>query len=152
MSYIEKLRHKIGREPIFSPGASIIVYENNKYLLQFRNDFKVWGLHGGAMNLGETGEQVALRELKEETNLNILEMYFFKTYVGEKIKITYPNGDIVYPIVMAFVVTKTEGKLKSQKEEVKRLKWFDEKDLPIDKMMAIDKTFLTEFIAHKNQQ
>ncbi|WP_349402222.1 NUDIX domain-containing protein [Candidatus Phytoplasma solani] len=136
-------------EPLFSPGASIIVYENEKYLLQFRNDFKIWGLHGGAMDLGETGKETALRELKEETNLKALEIHSFKTYSGEKIKIIYPNGDIIYPIVLGFVVTATEGKIKAQKTEVKSLKWFEEKDLPIEKMMEIDKMFLKEFIKNK---
>ncbi|WP_200858676.1 NUDIX hydrolase [Candidatus Phytoplasma australiense] len=152
MHYFEKIRQKIGHEPLFSPGASIIVYENNKYLLQFRNDFKIWGLHGGAMDLGETGEQTALRELKEETNLKALEMNFFKTYSGEKFKIIYPNNDVIYPVVLAFVVTKTEGRIRSQKSEVQSLKWFEEKDLPIEQMMEIDKCFLKDFIEKKNQK
>ncbi|MBS2126383.1 NUDIX domain-containing protein ['Fragaria x ananassa' phyllody phytoplasma] len=152
MSYYLKIRQKIGHDPLFSPGASIIVYEHNKYLLQFRNDFKVWGLNGGAMDLGETAQETALRELQEETNLKALEIYPFKTFTGKQFIIAYPNNDVIYPIVMAFVVTKTEGKMKIQKEEVKRLKWFEEEKLPINKMMEIDKIFLKEFIAIKNKK
>jgi ADP-ribose pyrophosphatase YjhB (NUDIX family) len=152
MSYIKGLRSKIGKEPIFSPGTSIIVYENNKYLLQFRKDFKIWGLHGGAMELGENFKEAALRELKEETDLNVITINYFKTYVGEKIKIIYPNGDIVYPVVMGFIVSKTEGQPNKQHDEVADLKWFNEENLPIENMMIIDKIFLKDFIKYKNSK
>ncbi|PWV43929.1 NUDIX hydrolase [Chrysanthemum yellows phytoplasma] len=150
-NYINKLRQKIGKDPLFSPGASVIVYENNKYLLQFRKDFNVWGLHGGAMELGETGADVCVRELEEETGLKALEIHPFRTYCGKHFVINYPNGDVVYPVVMAFLVTKTQGKLSPQDDEVAELKWFDEASLPIDAMMEIDKTFLKDFLQHKNQ-
>ncbi|NWN45739.1 NUDIX hydrolase [Candidatus Phytoplasma pruni] len=152
MSYIQGLRSKIGKDPIFSPGTSIIVYENNKYLLQFRKDFQIWGLHGGAMELGENFKEAALRELKEETDLDVVTMNYFKTYAGEDIKIIYPNGDIVYPVVMGFIVSKTEGQPNQQHDEVSDLKWFDEEDLPIEDMMMIDKKFLKDFIQYKNSK
>ncbi|MFB5029524.1 MAG: hypothetical protein WJU30_00056 [Candidatus Phytoplasma pruni] len=152
MSYIQGLRSKIGKDPIFSPGTSIIVYENNKYLLQFRKDFQIWGLNGGAMELGENFKEAALRELKEETNLDVVTMNCFKTYTGEDIKIIYPNGDIVYPVVMGFIVSKTEGQPKQQHDEVSDLKWFNEEDLPIEDMMMMDKKFLKDFIQYKNSK
>ncbi|WP_334330897.1 NUDIX hydrolase [Candidatus Phytoplasma prunorum] len=149
--YIKKMRKKIGKEPLFSPGASIIVYEKNKYLLQLRKDFNVWGLHGGSMELGETGKEVAIRELKEETGLDALKIDIFKTYSGKEFKIIYPNGDIVYAIVMAFIVTKTKGKITKLNKEVIELKWFNEQDLPIENMMTIDKIFLKDFLKNKNK-
>lgn len=152
ISYIKQIRKKIGSQPLFSPGVSIIVYENNKYLLQLRNDFKIWGLHGGALELGETAEEAAFRELKEETNLDIVEMQFFKVYTGDKTKIVYPNGDIIYAVVMSFVVTSTKGVLRKQPDEIMDLKWFEENKIPIQSMMSIDKMFLEDFLKYKNHK
>ncbi|MDV3198049.1 MAG: NUDIX domain-containing protein [Vigna little leaf phytoplasma] len=152
MDYIKQIRKKIGSQPLFSPGVSIIVYENNKFLLQFRKDFQIWGLHGGSLELGETAQQAVRRELKEETNLDIVEMYFFNIYTGKKTKIIYPNGDIVYAIVMAFVVTKFKGTLCKQEKEINELKWFEEKEIPIKDMMQIDQMFLKDFLKNKNKK
>ena len=55
------------------PTATLICIENKKILLVKRafNPAKgFWSLPGGFMELNETPEQAAQRELKEETNLN----------------------------------------------------------------------------------
>ena len=50
-------------------GATVVVLKDNKILLNLRSDTKTWGIPGGAAELGETLEETAARELKEETDL-----------------------------------------------------------------------------------
>ncbi|MBD62105.1 NUDIX hydrolase [bacterium] len=55
------------------PTATIICLKNNKILLAkraFEPAIGEWGLPGGFMELRETLEEAARRELKEETNLD----------------------------------------------------------------------------------
>ncbi|MFR2535207.1 MAG: NUDIX domain-containing protein [Clostridia bacterium] len=58
--------------PIIQDGAAIIlVNSKQEILLQSRADRDKWGLPGGCQELKETFEQTIIREVKEETNLDI---------------------------------------------------------------------------------
>ena len=70
MGYISDLRKYIGHQPILTAGVGLFVFNvENKVLMQLRTDYNLWGFPGGTMELGESFEEVAIRELKEETNL-----------------------------------------------------------------------------------
>ena len=69
-NYLESLRKYVGHKPLLTIGVWLLVYNNkNEVLMQKRSDFKSWDFPGGTMELGETLEENARRELKEETNL-----------------------------------------------------------------------------------
>ncbi len=56
-------------------GSATIVIHENKILLGRRNKknaFGKWIIPGGGVDWGESLEQAAIREIKEETNLNII--------------------------------------------------------------------------------
>lgn len=76
MGYIESIRKKIGHDKIIAVGAGVFIYQNEKVLLQRRKDNLCWSMHGGGMEIGETAEETAKRELLEETGLvaNTLEL------------------------------------------------------------------------------
>jgi 8-oxo-dGTP pyrophosphatase MutT (NUDIX family) len=67
--YIKSIRKYIGHERLMIVGGSVIVHKNGKVLLQLRRDNGCWGYHGGCVELGETVEETAKRELFEETGL-----------------------------------------------------------------------------------
>lgn len=56
----------MGQDLIFLNFAGGIVYNDlNEILLQKRGDRNMWGLPGGAMELGESLEETAKREILE---------------------------------------------------------------------------------------
>lgn len=131
MSYIKDLRKYVGHNPILTAGVGLIVFNKDKQvLMQLRTDYNQWGFPGGAMELGESFEETAQRELKEETNLEIIESQMLKVLSGKDTYREYPNGDKLYDVTAIFVVKKYNGNLKINDKESKKLRWFNIDDLP----------------------
>ena len=145
MSYIKELRKYVGHTPILTAGVGLLVFNNeNKILMQLRTDYNQWGFPGGSMELGESFEEVASRELKEETNLEIDDLKLIKVLSGKDTYREYPNGDKLYDITAIFVIKKYHGELKINDDESKKLDWFDINDLP-ENMTSYTKNYIQKF-------
>ncbi|MDD3187544.1 MAG: NUDIX domain-containing protein [Bacilli bacterium] len=125
LSYILQLRNALRPElrnmPLFQNGSAIIVVnEKGDILLQHRTDRDLWCVPGGLQELGETFEEVAIRELKEETGLIVNEedLILIKAVSGESRKNSYPNGDVVYNNTLLYMARKYTGVLGSNYEEI----------------------------------
>lgn len=111
--------------------AAIIVNENGQILLQSRADNERWGLPGGCQELGERFEDTVIREIKEETNLDIKEenLELIAIVSGNSRRNEYPNGDVVINNTALYCVRNYSGNLKWDSES-KSMKFFDLDNLP----------------------
>ena len=92
--YVRELRKLIGSRPIMLCGAGVIVINSRgEILLQHRIDNSLWGFPGGAVELGETVEQTAAREVFEETGIEVEKLKLLGVYSGQDTYYKYPNGD-----------------------------------------------------------
>lgn len=132
-NYIMDLRKVVGHAPLLQAAASIIIEnENGQVLLEKRTDNHQWGYAGGSIELGETVEEAAKRELFEEMGLVADEMELFYINSGEETHYIYPKGDEVYNVEIIYICRKYHGTIKRQEEEVEELKFFDVDDIPED--------------------
>lgn len=130
--YVKELRGFIGTRPIIVAGSTIIVFnEKQELLLQHRSDTNDWGLPGGAMELGESFEEVAKRELYEETGLLAESFELIDILSGEDFYYKYPHGDEVYNIIGLYKAKGISGNLNMEDGESIDLKYFSLKNLPI---------------------
>lgn len=146
MSYIMNLRKKVGKEPIIMVGACVLIFnKTNELLMQLRKDNACWGLAGGSMELGESLEEVAQREMYEETGLKANRLQLFKTFSGKDFYYKYPHGDEVYNVVTAFICTEFEGSLSFDENEATTLQYFKLTNLPIN-ISPPDQLIINEFL------
>lgn len=130
MGYIAELRKVVGKRPLVMAGASVILLDkSNQILLQLRKDNGCWGLPGGSLEPGETLEEVAKRELYEETGLKANKLELFHTFSGPEFYYKYPHGDEVYNVVSNYICRDYSGELKHDEESLE-LKFFDFEQLP----------------------
>lgn len=131
MGYIMDLRKHVGHNPLIMVSACVLILnERKQLLLQKRRDNGFWSYPGGSMELGESFEECAKREVLEETGLECLELTYFTNMSGEKMHYVYPNGDEVYIAEIVFICDKYQGDLKIQKSEALEQRFFDLDKLP----------------------
>lgn len=130
MSYIKDIRKHIGHEAMLAAGATIIVLKDNKILLNLRSDTNTWGIPGGSLELGETLEDTAARELKEETNLKAESFRLLNVFSGNDFYFEYPNGDKLYSVIALYRANNVKGNLKITDGESTKLQYFGKNELP----------------------
>lgn len=100
-----------------------IVIEDGKVLLiQQRNGH--WGFPKGHIEEDETERNAAIRETKEETNIEV-EIIGSRIYTESYITDKGNLKEVIY-----YVAKKVNGELKRQESEVKAIKW-----LPIEEAL-----------------
>lgn len=123
-NYIKWIRSKVGNDMIilnFVGGC--IKNEKGEILLQKRKDKQVWGFPGGALEIGESVEIAAKREIKEETGLDVIPKKIIgihSNYYDE-----YPNGDKVQPLSIFLELDCVGGELCCDNDETLDLKYFN---------------------------
>jgi 8-oxo-dGTP pyrophosphatase MutT (NUDIX family) len=143
MGYIQELRELVGHRPIIMVGSGVLLVREDTVLLQRRKDNGLWGIPGGSLEPGESFEEAAIRETYEEVGLIIDKLSLFKVYSGKDQFYTYPNGDQIYDVGVAYITRDFHGKLQADASEVLELAFFPIKELPED-LNPLDQTILLD--------
>ena len=151
LSYVEQLRKKIGHDEYIGVGAGIFIYKGRNVLLQKRKDNGCWSMHAGGLEIGETVEEAAKRELFEETGLTANTLYLLGVFSGEDMRYTYPNGDKVSIVQIIYTCNDFSGDITCEQEEVSELKWFNINEIP-DNISPPDKKAFESFINFINNK
>lgn len=132
MNYIDMIRSIAGSRPLILTACAIFIQdEKGRVLLQHRTDTDNWGLPGGFMEMGESVEDAARREILEETGLTVGEMTLYTVFSGKEFYFQYPNGDEVYNVIVTFISKDVSGTLQADHEGYD-LRYFDLDSLPED--------------------
>ncbi|MEN2465085.1 NUDIX hydrolase [Ornithinibacillus sp. FSL M8-0202] len=147
MGYVEDLREIVGHRPLIFVGAVAIITntEGSILLQQRRFPNGVWGIPGGLMELGESTEDVARREVKEETGLTIGRLHLINVYSGEDHFIIAENGDQFYVVTVAYYTNEYEGEIQVDEAESITFEFFPPTELP-ERMVGSHREIIREYL------
>lgn len=145
MEYYKYLRRYVGHQPIILPGSVVImINEKKEVLLQKRRD-GYWGLPGGLMDLGESFEEVAKREVFEETGLVVGNLKLLSVNSGADCYLKVANGDELYSATAVFYTEDIRGDLVINYEESEGMEYFPLNQLP-EQLIDNDKRSIEYFL------
>ena len=119
----------VGSKPVIMITAGVVILNSDgELLLQHRADGSGWGLIGGFMELGETVEETARREVLEETGLSVGNLELFGVFsTGELLE--FPSGDQAQIVTVSYLTDKVSGTLQADAEGLE-LRYFPLNALP----------------------
>lgn len=102
--YIPYMRKMIGHKRMLTVGlCCLILNEKNQLLLEKRTDNGLYCIPGGSLDFDETVIEGVKREVREETGILLKEVSLFMIQSGNKMQLTYPNGDVTDYMDLCFI-------------------------------------------------
>lgn len=129
--YLASLRKAVGHQLLLVPAVGAIILDDQKrLLLQQRSEDGHWTLPSGAIDPGETPQEAVIREVKEETNLDVKVTSIAGVCGGRNYRHVYPGGDSAEFVVVLFYCAVIGGNLRPDGDESARLEYRSEDRLP----------------------
>jgi ADP-ribose pyrophosphatase YjhB (NUDIX family) len=128
-AYVLGLRAKIGQDLLWMPGVTAVVLNaSGELLLVKRTDNGRWTLPGGWLEPGEEPADGVTREVLEETGVHVRVERLLSVLVLRPH--TYPNGDNVQSLDLAFRCAAVGGNARANDDESTDVRWFSLEALP----------------------
>lgn len=116
---------------IMASVTAVIRDAGRRILLQHRSDNLWWALPGGKVEIGESVEQAVIREVYEETGLQVSVERLIGVYSDPAnfVVARYPEGATVHYVSICFECLPQSGEPRGS-EEGTEVQWFNLDDLP----------------------
>lgn len=150
MGYVEEIRKLVGHRRLILCGSSVVIQnEKGELLLQQRvYPEGRWCFPGGLMELGESTQDTARREVLEETALTVGELELIGVYSGAEHLCRAANGDEWYVVNTAYAAKDFRGEAKVNDGESAALRWFAPEAVP-DTLVMSHKLILADYLRMK---
>lgn len=98
--------------------SAVVVNDRGEILLHRRSDNAQWSVPGGAMELGETIAQTVVREVKEETGLEVEIQRLVGVYSDPAYVVAYSGGEVRQQFSICFACRIAGGELATSDESL----------------------------------
>ena len=139
--YLHHIQEDLGPDPYVTVDI-IIECEEGIILIERSNPPYGWALPGGFLDYGESLEQAAIREAKEETNLDLINLRQFHTY-------SEPGRDPRYQTISTVFIAEGQGIPRSG-DDAKGLKIVRYEDLPELDYAFDHKEIIKEYLVERD--
>jgi mutator protein MutT len=147
MPYIQELRAVVGSRPLILVAAGVLICNAaGELLLQRRTDDQLWGIPGGSMELGESAEETARREVWEEIGLLVGQLRLFAVFSGAEMEHTFPNGDQVAIVSVVYLAAPAPGQAPTCGDESLELRYFSREALQAVPLSSSNRPIIRAFL------
>ncbi|SOX52047.1 NUDIX domain-containing protein, partial [Mycobacterium ahvazicum] len=126
--FIVELRRAIGHAPLWLPGVTAVTIHEHKVLLVKRSDNGAWTAVTGIVEPGENPADCAVREVLEETGVQVQAVRLAWVKVGQPT--VHANGDHAQYLDHIFRMNWLSGEPYAADDESTEARWFDLDELP----------------------
>jgi 8-oxo-dGTP pyrophosphatase MutT (NUDIX family) len=132
------------------PSASAIVTdEHGRILLIKRRDNTLWALPGGGHDIGETIADTAVREVKEETGLDVEVTGLVGVYTNPRHVVAFTDGEVRQQFSLLFT-TKVLGGTLATDDESTDIAWTHPDDVPKLDMHPSMRLRIEHYLQHRD--
>ncbi|MEW5353520.1 NUDIX hydrolase [Streptomyces sp. 16-176A] len=128
--------------------SAVVTDEQGRILLQRRRDNDLWALPGGGMEMDDSLPGAAVREVKEETGLDVEITGLVGTYTDPRHVIAYTDGEVRRQFNVCFTARITGGELAISDESTE-LRFVDPQELESLPMHHTQRLRLRHFLEHR---
>jgi 8-oxo-dGTP diphosphatase len=131
-------------------GVGVLVFKNGKFLMLLRKGSHGsgdWSLPGGHLEFGESFEDTARREVKEETDLEITNLRF-----GAVTNDQFIDEGKHYVTIWMLSDWKSGKEYITEPNKCVEQKWFTFDDLPSNRFLPWNQLLASEFIEKIKQE
>ncbi|MFJ8040173.1 NUDIX domain-containing protein [Kitasatospora sp. NPDC096147] len=109
--------------------TAVVTDDSGRLLLIHKTDNGLWALPGGGHDIGESVAQAVVREVLEETGVNVEVVAVTGLYTDPAHVMAYDDGEVRQQFSICFRARPVGGALRTS-EESKEVRWVAPVDLP----------------------
>jgi ADP-ribose pyrophosphatase YjhB (NUDIX family) len=128
--HIRRLRSAVGHELLLLPSVSVLpVDETGRVLLVRHAGHHGWAVLGGAVEIGESPAETAVREARVEIGTEVRLTRLLDVLGGPDYEVTYPNADRVAYVTAVYEAEIIGGTARVADSELTDAAWFSPDEL-----------------------
>jgi 8-oxo-dGTP pyrophosphatase MutT (NUDIX family) len=124
--HIARLRAAVGHDLLLLPSVSVLLADQAGRLLLVRHagHHDGWGVLGGAVEVGESPAEAAVRETLEEIGVDVRLVRLLDVLGGPDYEVSYPNGDRTAYVTTVYEAAIIDGSPAVSDDELSDIAWF----------------------------
>jgi ADP-ribose pyrophosphatase YjhB (NUDIX family) len=144
-AHIARLRAAVGHDLLLLPSVSVLPVDQAGRLLLVRHagHDDGWGVLGGAVEVGESPAEAAVRETREEIGVDVRLVRLLDVLGGPDYQVNYPNGDRTAYVTAVYEAAIIDGSPAVSDDELAGIAWFAPEQLPRLELSRFSRALLT---------